>query len=193
MNDKLSIPLILGTNRAGRQSEHAAKFVLNKMEAHPTISPKLFDARNFDFPTNDYGQALKDKFPEYRDAIIGADGLVIVAPEYNHGYPGILKSIMDLVLREYVHKAVGLVGVSHGPFGGTRVIEQLVSMVRELGLAATFSDLNFSSVSKAFSENGKLLDDNFNRRADGFLEELVWMAKTLKWGRENVPSKFDGS
>jgi NAD(P)H-dependent FMN reductase len=25
----------------------------------------------------------------------GVDGLVIIAPEYNHGYPGLLKSILD--------------------------------------------------------------------------------------------------
>ena len=93
-------------------------------------------------------QSSAHRFPEWRDAIIRADGLVIVTPEYNHGYPGSLKSVLDLLLKEYIHKAVALVGVSSGPWGGTRVIEACVPMVRELGLAVTFSDLNFPQAQK---------------------------------------------
>ena len=119
-----------------------------------------------------------------------ADGLVIVTPEYNHGYPGSLKSVLDLFLKEYIHKAVAFVGVSAGPWGGTRVIEACVPMVRELGLAVTFTDLNFPKVKDKFDADGKLLDEAYNKRVADFLDELVWMATTLRWGRENVPSKF---
>jgi NAD(P)H-dependent FMN reductase len=145
---------------------------------------------DFKLPHDDYGQVLKDQFPEWRDAIVGADGLVIVSPEYNHGYPGSLKAVLDLLLREYVHKSVALVGVSAGPWGGTRVVEAMVPMVRELGLAVTFADLNFPSVQKTFDDQGKLLDQAYERRAKDFLDELVWMSRVLKWGRANVPSKF---
>jgi NAD(P)H-dependent FMN reductase len=48
-----------------------------------------------------------------------SDALVIVAPVYNHGYPGLLKHVLDTNLHEYLHKAVGVVGVSAG-FGGAR-------------------------------------------------------------------------
>ncbi len=192
MTEKLFIPIILGTNREGRQSENVAKFLHDRMSGHEKIETKLFDVGDFNFPANDYGQTLKDKgkFTEYRDAIIKADGLVVVAPEYNHGYPGTLKSLLDVVLREYVHKAVGIVGVSAGPWGGTRVVEALVPVVRELGLAVTFGNLNFPQVQNVFDSDGKLKDDAFNQRADEFLEELVWMAETLRWGRKNLPSKF---
>ena len=154
------------------------------------IETRLFDVADFALPQRDYGQALKASFPEWRDAIVKADGLVIVTPEYNHGYPGILKAVLDLLLREYVHKAVAFVGVSAGPWGGTRVIEAMVPMVRELGLAVTFSDLNFPFVQKTFDDKGMLLDPAFDQRAKDFLDELVWMAQALKWGRENLPSKF---
>ena len=70
------------------------------------------------------------------------------------------------------------------------MIEAMVPMVRELGLAVTFSDLNFPFVQKAFDANGNLLDSAFDKRAKDFLDELVWMAQVLRWGRENVPSKF---
>ena len=90
-------------------------------------------------------------------------------------------------------KAVAFVGVSAGPWGGTRVIEAMVPMVRELGLAVTFSDLNFPSVQNKFDAEGKLLDQAFEKLAKEFLDELVWMSRTLKWGRENVPSKHHQS
>jgi NAD(P)H-dependent FMN reductase len=189
-DEKLFIPLLLGTNRKGRESEAPAKWVFSKMQEREEIETQFFDARDFHLPSDNYGQEIKDQFPEWRDAIIRADGLVIVTPEYNHGYPGILKSVLDLLLREYVHKAVAFVGVSAGPWGGTRVIEAAVNMVRELGLAITFTDLNFPGVASKFDDDGNLLDPAYERRVKGFIDELIWMATTLRWGRENVPSKF---
>jgi NAD(P)H-dependent FMN reductase len=188
--DQLNIPLLLGTNRKERKSVFAARWLTGEMEKRPEIQTRLFDVADFNLPQDDYGQEIKDRFPEWRDAIINADGLVIVTPEYNHGYPGSLKAVLDLLLREYVHKAVAFVGVSAGPWGGTRVIEAMVPMVRELGLAVTFTDLNFPKVEKVFDEQGKLLDNAFEKRAAAFLDELVWMSRVLKWGRQNVPSKF---
>ncbi len=188
--EKLFLPVLLGTNRKQRNSVHPAKWLVGEIEKRPEIETKLFDVVDFVLPRDDYGQAIKDQFPEWRDAIIRADGLVIVSPEYNHGYPGPLKAVLDLLLREYVHKAVAFVGVSAGPWGGTRVIEAMVPMVRELGLAVTFSDLNFPKVQQTFDAEGKLLDPAVEKRASDFLDELVWMSRTLKWGRENVPSKF---
>jgi NAD(P)H-dependent FMN reductase len=189
----LNIPVLLGTNRRDRKSEFAARWLFAQIQNRADIQTRLFDVANFNLPQNDYGQAIKGQFPEWRDAIINADGLVIVTPEYNHGYPGVLKAVLDLLLREYIHKAVAFVGVSAGPWGGTRVIEALVPMVRELGLAVTFTDLNFPHVQKTFDESGNLLDPAFDKRAKDFLDELVWMAQVLKWGRENVPSKFHAS
>ena len=188
--EQLNIPVLLGTNRKSRKSAFAAKWVVGEMEKRPEIRTRLFDVSEFDLPHDDYGQELKDNFPEWRDAIVQADGLVIVSPEYNHGYPGALKAVLDLLLREYVHKSVAFVGVSAGPWGGTRVIEAMVPMCRELGLAVTFTDLNFPFVQKTFDDEGKLLDQAFEKRVKDFLDELVWMSRVLKWGRANVPSKF---
>lgn len=188
--EEVFLPLLLGTPRKGRQSNNVANWVLGKMEEHDDIETQLFDVRDFNLPADHYGMEIKDEFPEWRDAIVAADGLVIVTPEYNHGYPGALKSVLDLLLREYIHKAVGIVPVSAGGWGGTRVVEALLPVVRELGLAVTFTDLNFPRVGKQFDEGGELLDEAFHKRADAFLDELVWMARTLKWGRENLLSKY---
>src|SRR6187397_901191 len=187
---KLFIPILLGTSRKNRESENVAKWVFARMGERPDIETQFFDVRDFHLPYDHYGQEIKEQFPEWRDAIVRADGLVIVTPEYNHGYPGALKGVLDLLLREYVHKAVAFVGVSAGPWGGTRVIEACVPMIRELGLAVTFSDLHFPKAASKFDESSNLVDLAYEDRVKGFLDELVWMATTLRWGRKNVPSKF---
>ena len=115
-----------------------------------------------------------------------ADGLVIVTPEYNHSFPGLLKHILDSCLKEYIHKPAGIVGVSAGPFGGVRVIQDFLPVLRELGLVNIFWDVNFGNVGKVFDESGNLLDQAFVGRSDKFLNELIWMAKTLRHGRDNI-------
>jgi NAD(P)H-dependent FMN reductase len=188
---KLNILVLLGTSREARRSEHVAKWLMTRIAQREDIESRLFDVRDFNFPNDGYGQEIKEQFPEWRDAIVAADGLIIVTPEYNHGPPGPLKSVLDLLLREYVHKPVAFAAVSAQVWGGTRVIETMLHIVRELGLAATFTDLNFPRVQDKFDAKGNLLDEAYISRADAFLDELTWMAKTFRWGRENVPSKFD--
>src|ERR1043165_1838501 len=109
---ELFLPLFLGTNRKVRQSAFAARWLLGEMQKRTEIETRLFDVAEFALPHDDYGQEIKEQFPEWRDAIVRADGLVIVAPEYNHGYPAALKAVLDLLLRAYIHKAVAFVGVS---------------------------------------------------------------------------------
>lgn len=183
----LFIPVILGTSRQGRASEHAARFMFEELRERDGVETVLVDVRELDFPVNDEDGGIKDA--AFSQLCERADAYVIVAPEYNHGYPGSLKHALDTNLKEYIHKAVGLCGVSAGPFGGARVVEQLVQVVRELGMAVTFFDVNFSNVGKVFDESGALLDDSYHRRADKFLKELLWMARVLRYGRENFPAE----
>jgi len=188
--NKLYIPILLGTNRKGRESENAAKWIFSKMQEHEEIEPVFVDVRDFTLPTDHYGQEIKSDFPEWRDTIIKADGLVIVTPEYNHGYPGILKSVLDLLLKEYIHKPVAFAAVSAQMWGGTRVIESLLPVVRELGLSPTFTDLNFPKIATKFDESGEIKEEIYHKLCDEFLNELVWMAKTFRYGRQNFPSKY---
>ena len=181
----LYIPLILGTVRQGRRSEHVAKFVLSEMKKRPEIETELIDIRELKMSLQDEGEEMKD--PDFAAKMTRCDGLAIVTPEYNHGYPGLLKHALDMCLEEYIHKAVGLIGVSAGPFGGSRVIEQMVQVVRELGLAVSFTDVNFSRVGDAFDNQGKLTDEKYVGRVAKFLNELVWMSRVMRHGRENIP------
>ena len=183
-NRPLSIPVILGTTRKGRMSAHAARFMVGQMERRDGIKTELIDISSLPMPVDDAGDGIKD--PIFSEKMALADALVIVTPEYNHSFPGLLKHILDSCLKEYIHKAAGIVGVSAGPFGGVRAIQDLIPVIRELGLVNIFWDVNFGNVSKVFDESGNLLDQAFIARADKFLNELVWMAKTLRYGRDNI-------
>ena len=180
----LFIPVILGTTRQGRMSLHVSRLITQEVAKQNGVETELIDIATMSLPTGDAGEAIKEA--GFSGKMNRADGLVIVAPEYNHGYSGLLKHVLDSCLKEYIHKAVGIVGVSAGPFGGTRVIQNLLPVMREIGLVTIFWDVNFSSVQKVFAEDGKLLDESYIRRIDKFLKELIWMAKTLRQGREQI-------
>jgi NAD(P)H-dependent FMN reductase len=180
----LNIPVILGTTRKGRMSAHAARFMVGQIEKRESISTELIDLSDLPMPIDDAGEDIKDG--AFSNKMASADALVIVTPEYNHSFPGLLKHVLDSCLKEYIHKAAGIVGVSTGPFGGIRAIQDFLPVIRELGLVNIFWDVNFGNVSSVFDASGKLLDDAFIKRADKFLDELVWMTKTLRYGRDHI-------
>jgi NAD(P)H-dependent FMN reductase len=181
----LFIPVILGTVRQGCMSAHPARLLIEELSKRPGIETELIDIAALPLRTDDAGQATKD--PAFSSKMTRADALAIVSPEYNHGYSGMLKHVLDSCLHEYIHKAVGIAGVSAGPFGGARGIQDLLPVLRELGLVTIFWDVNFANVRTMFDENGKLLDPAASLRIDKFLKELIWMAKTLRHGREQIP------
>jgi NAD(P)H-dependent FMN reductase len=90
----LFIPVILGTSRQGRQSEYVAKFIVEQISQRTDVTTELIDIRTIAIATDDAGESLKD--PQFSATMAQADGLIIVVPEYNHGYPGLLKHVLDL-------------------------------------------------------------------------------------------------
>src|SRR5262245_56611852 len=180
----LCIPVILGTVRQGRLSLPAARLLVDELGRRPEIETELIDIARLTLRTDDDGEATRD--PSFGAAMERADALVIVSPEYNHGYSGLLKHVLDTCLKEYVHKAAGVVGVSAGPFGGARGIQDLLPVLRELGLVTIFWDVHFGNAASVFDASGALVDRTFLPRVDKFLKELIWMAKTLRHGRERI-------
>ena len=180
----LFIPVILGTVRKGRASENVARFVHGELGKHAGVETELVDIRDIPLPPDDEGEDIKDA--RFSAIASRADGFVVVTPEYNHGYPGSLKRALDTNLKEYIHKAVGVCGVSAGPWGGTRVVEALLPVMRELGMVTIFWDGNFTHAYKLFDDGGNLLEQAHVGRIDKFLKELIWMSKVLRHGRENV-------
>lgn len=180
----LQIVVIEGTTRGRRQSIHAARLVVEVGQALPGVEVTLVDP--MDFPFEGDGNDPEGRNPQYTAVTAKADAFFIVTPEYNHSFPGSLKRMLDSELANYIHKPVAFAGVSNGGWGGVRAIESLVNAVREMGLVATFTDVHFPRVQDLFDDEGRLLDPKYRERVEWTYAELIWMAKTLKWGRENL-------
>ena len=124
--------------------------------------------------------ALQDKFWEMHDQLYD-----------NHSFPGVLKSILDLLGDEYTNKAAGIVSVSSGAWAGKRGVEALLPVLRALGLKTTTHELSFPQVESLFDERKSLTDDACIRRTNEYLDELVWLGKALRLGRKTI-STHDG-
>jgi NAD(P)H-dependent FMN reductase len=185
---KLFIPVLLGTTRPKRESIKVARLVERVGRSLDKIEVQLVDPAEYKFPHD--GNDKENKDPRYTALTARADGFFIVTPEYNHSFPGTLKRMLDSELTNYIHKPVAFAGVSNGIFGGARAIEALTTTVREMGLVVTFSDVYFPQVQNLFDEKGNIKDEGYIRRIKRGYEELIWMAKTLKWGRENLESIY---
>jgi len=180
------VPVILGTSRQGRRSEPVARFVFEEVSKREDMTTELIDIRKIRLSIDDAGEALKDS--QFCATVQRADGLILVVPEYNHSFPGLLKHVLDTNLEEYIHKAVGVCGVSAGPFGGARMIQNLLPVLRELGLVTIFTDVYFGMAGKKLFDpvSGKITDPAYVGRLKKFVDELIWMARALRFGRENL-------
>jgi NAD(P)H-dependent FMN reductase/ribosomal protein S27AE len=180
----LYLPVILGTTRRGRLSAHPARFVADQLGKRAGVQTDLIDLLDLELPLDDAGEQAKQA--GFAERMNRCDGLVLVSPEYNHSFSGLLKHALDTCLEEYIHKPVGVVGVSAGPFGGARGIQSFLPVARELGLVMIFTDVYFGNVEEVFDAGGALRDEAFVRRTAGFLDEMVWMATVLRRGRAEV-------
>src|SRR5438552_8506131 len=179
------LPVVIGTPRQGRLTEPAANCGFGELSRRNDIDTELIDIRKIPVRMDDAGEALKDT--EFSATVSPSDGLILVVPEYNHSFPGLLKHVLDTNLKEYIHKAVGVCGVSAGPFGGARMIESLLPVLRELGLVTIFWDVYFGSAGKLFDPaTGNITDPACGGRLDKFLNELILMARALRYARENL-------
>jgi NAD(P)H-dependent FMN reductase len=113
-----------------------------------------------------------------------ADAFVLVAPEYNHGYSAVLKNALDWLYPEFDHKPVGLVGVSSGQVGGARAIEQLRPIAENFSMFAIRETVMFAKIKDVFNEQGKLLDETYNKKIERFLQSLAWSAEAMKQAQE---------
>lgn len=184
---KLYIPVLLGTTRVNNQSIHAARFVAEVGGSLEGVETEVINPSDFTFAGD--GNDPESKDPKYSELTARADGFFIVIPEYNHSFPGSLKRMLDSEIQHYIHKPVGLAGVSAGPWGGVRAIESLTPVVRELGMVLTFADLQFPQIQDLFID-GTLQKEEYRTFAEAAWTELIWMSKVLKTGRETLPNKY---
>ena len=181
---KYFIPIILGSTRRERQSLKVAKFVLNRMKQDPSLETELLDLEEYNFPIMEERLRFRGDPPpglqEFSKKIDLADSLVIVSPEYNHGYPGVLKNALDYLLPEYERKPFGFVTVSASGFGGINCLSQLRLVCLGMGGFPIPESFSVSKVQKAFDDNGNPTDSSTERRFIDFLEDLKWFTEATQ-------------
>ena len=171
----MHISLVLGTAREGRKSEQVARIVFESLKKR-TETPSVFvDIRDHldTFATTRFG--LEDERPHaWKDTARDSDGFIFVIPEYNHGYPGEWKLLMDsLYKKEYMGKVAALVGVSSGSFGGVRALEQATLSLSGRGMYVMKDTLNFIRVGDQFDEEGNLVDDEQKEQIENFIDKVI--------------------
>ena len=167
----MNVPVILGTAREGRQSEKVAKFILSEARKCGFES-EILDVRDYRLEATD--RTLTTPLAKgYSEKIKKAAAIIIVSPEYNHGYPGELKMMLDMLYQDYWGKPLGICGVSSGPLGGARVVEQLRLVAVELRMPLLREALYFPFVQDLFDDSGAVKDkDAWARRTKAFFDEL---------------------
>jgi len=180
----LNVLVILGSVRRGRMSERVATFVMNRLAATPDVQAELVDLAVLDLPIMEERLGKIDPapagVPELGAKIEAADALIIVSPEYNHGYPGVLKNALDYFYAQYKRTPVALVTVSNGGHGGVNAWAQLVTVLTHMGAIVLPVTVAVAHVEKSFSPEGEPLEPAYVKRTDGMISELVWLASRLK-------------
>ena len=182
----LNVPVILGTERDGRQSEALARFVLARVQARTGIhaylvDPALHGFGNLKARAKDVGDAADPEVRSFIEQMHAADAFVVVTPEYNYSFPGALKNLLDVTFRPWNRKPFGLVGCG-GMSGGLRAIDSLRQVVAGLGAVCVPAHVAVQGIEKAFGPDGPT-DPKLQGRVDGFLDEVLWYAEALKAAR----------
>lgn len=115
---------------------------------------------------------------EFGEKVGRADSFIVVTPEYNHGYPGVLKNALDYLLPEYERKPVGIVTVSAGGFGGINCLAQLRLVCLAMGALPIPENLSVSRVQDSFKDDGTH-DPAYDKRCADFLDELLWFTEAV--------------
>ncbi len=102
-----------------------------------------------------------------KTAVIEADGLLLVTPEYNNGIPGVFKNAIDWMSRPasdiaavFGGKPVALIGASPGGFGTILAQNAWLPVLRTLGCELwTGGRMMVSRAGAAFDAEGRLTDE----------------------------------
>jgi NAD(P)H-dependent FMN reductase len=177
------IPIVLGSTRRDRQSVKVGRFVLARLKQRQNVQTELLDLLELNFPIMEERLHRRDDPPpglkEFGEKIGRADSVIIVTPEYNNGYPGVLKNALDYLLPEYERKPIGIVTVSAGGFGGINCLAQLRLVTLGMGAFPIPENLAVSRVHDSFNDDGTPNDPDYEKRATEFLDEVLWFAEAI--------------
>jgi NAD(P)H-dependent FMN reductase len=175
----MNIAIISASVRISRGSHRVALFFENYIETRKLAVVDLLDLKEYKFPFFEERlrniNAPTEATMEFAHKIVKADGVIIVTPEYNGGYPASLKNVIDLLYAEWKRKPVALATVSNGSFGGTQVMTSLVFTLWKIGVWVVPAMFPVPKVQLMYDENGMPADkEAAEKRAKIFIDELFF-------------------
>ena len=95
-------------------------------------------------------QGIPATVTQLKEAIVGADGVLLVTPEYNNSIPGVFKNTIDWlsrpsadIKRVFGGRPFALIGASPGPFGTVQSQAAWLPVLRTLGTQPWFNGETF--------------------------------------------------
>lgn len=187
----VKIHVIIGSTRQNRFSEKPAQWIYEELKKREGVEAELVDLRDYPLPFYDEpgggptklgGKYSNETAVRWAEKVGEADGYIIVTPEYNHGYPAVLKNALDYVYYEWNKKPVGF--VSYGGVGGARSVEQLKQVTVELEMVPISKAIHIVSFWTLLDEEGNLKTETLEQNKQSFLDQLMWWTHALKDARE---------
>jgi NAD(P)H-dependent FMN reductase len=173
------IAIISPSVRKGRKSHRVALYFSNLLQERNIAETEILDLLQYNFPL--FNERLKfqespsHEMIEFSEKIKSADGVIIIAPEYNGGPPASLKNAIDLLTDEWRRKPVGFVTVSDGHFAGIQAITSLQFILWKLGALTSNLTMRLPEIKATFDENGVPADkQGIDKRGISFVNELLW-------------------
>lgn len=196
--DKIKIEIIIGSTRQGRFGERPANWLYEELKKRGDVDVELVDLRDYPLPFFDSPMSPSRMNREYPDPSVKrwgqkideADAFIILSPEYNHSYSGVLKNAMDSIFPEWNNKPVAFVG--YGTVGGARAIEHLRAVAIELRMMPIKKSIHIPWEMIMKAGEGASNADMFAPLRSGMgvdhlavlTEELLAIAKTMKAMRQ---------
>ncbi len=173
------ILILAGSVRIGRKSPRVVAYFKNYIENNKLATAEVLDLKEYNFPVFDerlrFQKNPTKAMLKFSSKIKSADGIIIVTPEYNGGYPPALKNAIDLLYEEWHRKPVAIATVSDGAFGGSQVITSLQFTLWKMRAWTVPAMFPVPKVGESFSEEGVPADPvATDKRANAFISELLW-------------------
>jgi NAD(P)H-dependent FMN reductase len=191
------IAIVNGSTRVGRFSEKPVTWLVSRLAQRPQIEVEVIDLRDYPLPFFDITSPARTQrnYPSaeiarFGEAIDRADGFIVLSPEYNHGYSGVVKNAMDHTFVEWRRKPVTFVG--WGNVGGARAVEQLRTVSIEFEMAPLRHAVHIlPDLMKVGREAAEPFDPELFASLDPQLtrvvDDLLWWVDALSTARNSPP------
>ena len=172
------ITVISGTNRANSNSIIIAQLyqqLLTELGTPSTLLDLSLLPDAFTAASSLYNfQDRHEQFEELNRLVANGHKFVVIVPEYNGSFPGVLKAFIDGLEypASFKNKKIGLVGISDGSMGGVLAMSHLTDVFNYLGAEVLSFKPRLQGIKKCLQE-GKLKDEKANRLLREHAERFI--------------------